>query len=148
MAAVFALVRIFRIEEKYAKWITIALIIAVALTLLPFGPVAYDGFYTYILILFICLIYTFTPVLAEPSDQKRIVLSVIFGIPLIAMVLEMNRLPGVVEMGYATILSLGAYLYAVIKTPKQYQNEIGMMTIPAMDAFIRLSILLSSALTA
>ena len=139
LAAVFALLQLIRIEDKYAKWLTVGMAISISLTLLPFAPLIRDGAISYVLVLFLSILYVFAPTESDSTLEKKSLMTLVFVIPMLAMLLELNGMAGVGEIRYVCSISVIAYLYGVLRSPASYKNEIGMLTIPATDAFIRLS---------
>ena len=85
-ASVFALFQLRRVKEKYSRWITIAMVATAIVSILPAGPLSYDGHIAHAVVTFIALVYVFAPRADEPDNTKRRRDIIIMGIAVFVIV--------------------------------------------------------------
>ncbi|MCG8576310.1 MAG: hypothetical protein MI810_15590 [Flavobacteriales bacterium] len=138
LSALFALLWLFKIEEKFVRWITLAAALSTGVTLMPYAIPSHDGFVAYLIIQGVFLLYAFSP--NDYTNRKRIHLSIVIFFPTIYMLLTLLRVnnPLLIVTGFLCLVSLLAYLQILVKEVKLFKDEIGFLTIIAVHAFLRL----------
>lgn len=140
-AAVFALFQLRRVKEKYSRWITIAMVATAIVSILPAGPLSYDGHIAHAVVTFIALVYVFAPRADEPDTTQKTFSAVILGIPLVTMFIELAMVANLLIPAYfACAVSVGCLVYIVAKDAKRYQNDIGILAVAGAGALARLGL--------
>lgn len=133
-AALFSLIYIFKVKNKFAKIINGVSAVAIGVSLIPIPEISIDGFY----ILFAChiaaIIYVFS--YDEFSNQKKILITVIAVFSILPSVLFFTPFSTEIWIGVLSIIPLIAFGYLLKNDVQSYKNEIGFLVIMVANALV------------
>ncbi len=136
-AGVFGLIHYFVIRDQFVRLITGGLLVAISLTFVPIHNFDNAGILVFALTCFLAIIYAQTK---QPIVKGKKLLIGLTAVPLIFInVYAIQRLPHMDLVGLLSVISLLAYLIIVSTNIKKYKEEIGFLTIMAVDAGVKLS---------
>lgn len=139
LAALFGLVHLFKVKNKWAKGITIAYVISVGLSFVSSTIIKVDAYYLFILLSAATVLYAFST--SDFSQTKKLFISLIAILSTLPNVLLLygststntNILSIASLMG---IIPVGIYVYILIKKKELYNDEHGFLTILSANAAI------------
>ena len=135
LSACFALIQAFKIKGKGSLWLTIISIIAAVLSVIPFAPVAYDGFVLYA----ICVLVSFFVLEAKDdiANEDKLPIYVFLGLCALAALPQLMPFNGGVFLSLIGFVPAFLFLYLAFYKWKNYKNEFGYMAVFAAFAIIR-----------
>lgn len=143
LAGVFALVQAIRIKDTFARIINAVMAVSVGVSIIPIAQVAIDGHYLYVIGCLLVVLYAFSD--SSFTIQKKIILIGMGLIQMTSHLFWLMQFPGVAILSWASILSVFAYIFVVTKEIREYQIEIGFLTVLMVDALIKSVIVLSGS---
>lgn len=136
ISGVFALLQIFKIKDRFSQAIHGLFVVSIALSFVEMPAVRMDGFYLFGMTLVGVVIYALHN--TEFHLKKRILLSAMAIIQLVGIVFILSLWPYTVLALSLSLVSVGLFIYAVVKDSKSYKNEIGFMVVMLADAIVKL----------
>lgn len=135
LSACFALIQAFKIKGKGSLWLTIISIIAAVLSVIPFAPVAYDGFVLYA----ICVLVSFFVLEAKDDIVKedKMLIYVFVGLCALAALPQLMPFNGGVFLSLIGFVPAFFFFYLAFYKWKNYKNEFGYMAVFAAFSIIR-----------
>lgn len=146
LSGVFALVQIFKVDDKFARVINGIFAVAIGVSFIPVPEIAIDGYYLFAIGCLVVVLYPFSD---NSFDlKKQVIIGGMGFIQFMTMIFFLGKYPGTDMAFMASSLTIVAYLYIVAKEIRLYKNEIGFLTVLMVDALIKLgTVLLSYGIT-
>ena len=141
LAALFGIFQFFRATDNFARTILGGQIVAIGLTFVPNMTIVTVGFLLFMLTLILTIIYG-----AKKKDfttLKRALIIVPSAFLFVRYYLAIQHHPFVGLLSLLMIIPIVACLIAIVTDFKSYKNELGFLTIIAVDATIKLTMYLS-----
>ena len=138
VSALFAVLWVIQVQNKFVRWITVAAAVATAISLMPYAIPSKDGFIAYLLIQAVVIFYVFSP--NDYDVKQKVYILIITIIPAIYMCLELTPYRGNNIVGMLCVVSAVAYLNVLLKERELLKDELGLLTIPFAHSVIRLSL--------
>ena len=143
LAGGFALLQAIRIKDTFARTINLIFAVSIALTFVPITALAAARYSIFILGCLCVVLYAFSD--GNFSTMKKTILIGMGGLQLAAMLFFAMRWPGTDILFYSTVLTVIAYIFIVTKDIREYQIEIGFLTVLMVDALIKSMMVFSSS---
>lgn len=134
LAGVFALTKVFKNNNKAARFLTLAKLIALVLFLMPFGPLAYDGFNLYSLTVLVAYIVIFAD--DEHKAQVKLLLpfTILSTIPLLSLYFPL--IPFIIYAPLVGFAPAFFFFYLLLYEGKNLNNQLGFMAVNAAFSLI------------
>lgn len=142
LAGSFALIQAIRVKDTFARVINVIFTVAIALTFVPIKELSAARYSIFILGCLTVILYAFSD--SSFSATKKAILSTMGGIQLFAMLFFAMKWPGTEVLFYCSILTVITYIFVVSKEIREYQTEIGFLTVLLVDALIKSMMVLAS----
>jgi voltage-gated potassium channel Kch len=134
LAGLFALVRLFKTTDNFARAIMAAQISAIALTLLPEKTLNFAGLALFMVSLAMVIIYGF--VKKEIPSVKQILISGSAFLLLLTLTFQMQHWPGAGILGLTLAIPAIAIITQLITHGGSYKNEMGFLLVIAFASGI------------
>ncbi len=139
LGALFALFHLFKIKNKWARYLTLAYIISVGLSFVQSPIIQLDAYYLFCLLSAGSLLYAFS--MPDFDTKKKAIISSITILATLPNFLIISETfvtnPDIFFLvSLASIIPVGIYLYVLLKERNEYINEHGFLTILAVNAGI------------
>jgi len=141
LAALFGVFQFFRTADIFARTILGGQIVAIGLTFVPNKIIVTIGFLLFMLTLILAVIYGVKK--RDFTIRKRILIIVPSAFLFIRFYLAIQHHPGVGLFSLLMVIPIAAYIIAMTTGFKKYRNELGFLTIIAVDAIINLTMFLN-----
>lgn len=142
LAAVFAIIQVFRVKDTFARIINGVLGVAIGVSLIPIPQVAIDGYYLFIIGCLLVILYAFQD--SSFTNLKKGLLVGMGALQMIAMIFFIMRWPYVAEIFLSCLLTVFAYLFIVSRDLSSFKNEIGFLTVLMVDGLIKAMMIMGS----
>jgi len=137
LAGLFGIFRLFRISDNFARTIVGGQIIAIGLTFIPVNTAVTIGFVLFIVTAMLAIVYG---LFKKGFGINKKVFILLISIPVfVAHIFALNHWPYTGIIGWTMLIPIFTYLILTLTNIKRYKNELGFLTILAVDAAIKLS---------
>jgi len=136
LAGLFGLFQLFKTTNNFARLILLGQIIAIAFTFVPNDTITIAGLILFMVTQLAVIIYGLA--VKDLTTKKRLTIIVMAAFVLVANFFMLQHYKYANEIGSSMLIPIGAYLLALVFNFKNYKNEIGFLTIIAVDAVIKL----------
>ena len=143
LAGIFALIQAIRVKDTFARVINIVLVVSIAVSMIPQPQVAVDGYYLYIIGCLLVILYAFSD--SSFSNVKKTMLIGMGAIQMTSHLFWVEQWPGTVYMFWLSVLSVISYIFIITREIREYQIEIGFLTVLMVDALIKTAIVFSGS---
>jgi hypothetical protein len=143
LAAIFALIQAFRVKDKFARIINVVVSVAIGVSLIPVKAIAIDGSYLFLIGCLLVMLFAFSD--NSFGNLKKSVLITIGGIQLVSHLFWLQQWPGMEYLLWSCFISVALYIFVVTKEIREYQIEIGFLTVLMVDALIKGMMVLSAS---
>lgn len=134
LAALFGLIYIFKVKNRFARIITGAGVISIGISLIPIPAIAIDGFYIFFAFHVGAIIYALS--YDEFSNEKKIVLSTVAVFSALPATLYFTPYAAQVWVGLLSIIPIFVFGYGLKNKVQDYKNEIGFLIIMVGNALV------------
>jgi len=143
LAGLFALIQLFKSKDKFAKVIHGVYVVGIAISFVPVPQIAIDGFYLFAAGNLMVVLYAFSD--DGFLKSKQTILILMGGIQLLASFFILGKFPYAGIVSLMGLITLGCFVYVLVKDIKTYKNEIGFLSVLAADALLKVLIVLESS---
>ena len=134
LSALFGIFQLFRIKDNFSKAIIIVQIIAFGLTFIPGKNMINTALVLYMLTLLTVIYYA--SVHKDFTVTKRILMIIPTIMVFLVYLFQLHHYPGAAHIAVLLPAPVLVYIYIVFADLKNYKNELGFLTIIAIDAAV------------
>lgn len=142
LSGIFALIQIFKIDDKFARVINGIFAVAIGVSFIPIPEIAIDGYYLFAIGCLVVVLYPFSD--NSLNVKKQVIIAGMGFIQFMTMIFFLGKYPGTEMAFMASGITIIAYFYVVSKEIRLYKNEIGFLTVLMVDALIKVGTIVLS----